>query len=75
MRVDENPHVIEWLLEGSDLWRSTPQFVNDARKPFIGPNTVFVLAGANELPHRPHLRPLVSKEGVAAAIARWRGTP
>ena len=60
---------IEWLLDGSALWRSAPQYVNDARKPFVGTNTVFVLAGANELPHRPHLRPRVSEEGIAAAVA------
>jgi hypothetical protein len=59
----------EWLLEGSELWRSAPQYVNDARKPFIGPNAAFVLAGANELPHRPHLRPRVSQEGIEAAVA------
>ena len=59
----------EWLLEGSDVWRSAPQYINDARKPFVGPNTVFVLAGAHELLHRPHTRPRVANEGIAAAVA------
>lgn len=59
----------EWLLEGSDVWRGAPQYINDARKPFIGPNAVFVLAGAHELPHQPHARPRVALEGVAAAVA------
>ena len=59
----------EWRLEGSQIWRSTPQYIGDARKPFSGPLACFVTAGANELPHRPHNRPHVSADGVAAAIA------
>jgi len=59
----------EWLLDGSEIWRSAPQFVSDARQTFVGPNEAFVAAGANELPHRPHLRPRVSSEAVTAAIA------
>lgn len=62
----------EWLLEGSDIWRSAPQYVNDARKPFVGPTEAFVAAGRNELPHRPHLRPCVAAEGVAAAVAEMQ---
>jgi hypothetical protein len=59
----------EWRLEGSDVWRNSAQFVHDARKAFVGPNAAFVTAGANELPHRPHNRPHVSEEGVAATLA------
>jgi hypothetical protein len=59
----------EWLLDGSEVWRSAPQFVSDARQTFVGPNEAFVVAGANELPHRPHLRPRVSAEAVSAAVA------
>lgn len=59
----------EWLLDGSDIWRSAPQFVSDARQTFVGPNAAFVAAGANELPHRPHLRPRVSPPAIAAAVA------
>ena len=59
----------EWLLDGSEIWRSTPQFVSDARQTFVGPNEAFVAAGVNELPHRPHLRPRVSPEAVEAAAA------
>lgn len=59
----------EWLLDGSEIWRGAPQFVSDARQTFVGPNEAFVAAGVNELPHRPHLRPRVSQEAVAAAIA------
>lgn len=59
----------DWLLDGSDIWRSAPQYINDARKPFIGPNAVFVLAGAHELPHQPHARPRVATAGVEAAVA------
>jgi len=62
----------EWLSDGSEIWRGEPQYVNDARKPFIGPNQAFVIAGANELPHRPHLRPRVAPEGVAAAVAEMQ---
>lgn len=66
---------LEWRLEGSDIWRNSPQFVNDARKAFVGPNGAFVAAAANELPHRPHRRPRVSEAGVAAVLsemARYR---
>lgn len=66
LRLEIRP---EWRLEGSATWRSTPQYIGDARKPFSGPLSCFVDAGANELPHRPHNRPRVSPEGVAAAIA------
>ena len=59
----------EWLLDGSEIWRSAPQFVNDARQSFVGPNTAFVAAGVNELPHKPHLRPRVSVEAITSAIA------
>jgi hypothetical protein len=59
----------EWRLEGSSVWRNTPQYISDARKPFSGPLECFVAAGANELPHRPHNRPHVSADGVAAAVA------
>lgn len=62
----------EWLLEGSNVWHQSTQFINDARQPFLGPLEVFVSAGANELPHQPHKRPHVSLEGVAAAIAEMR---
>lgn len=62
----------EWLLEGSDVWRRSTQFVNDARKPFTGPLGTFVIAGANELPHQPHNRPKVAAAGVTAAIAEMR---
>jgi len=59
----------EWRMEGSAIWRNTPQYIGDARKPFSGPHECFVAAGANELPHRPHNRPQVSADGVAAAVA------
>ena len=59
----------EWLLEGSDIWRGSSQFINDARKPFSGPIDVFVAAGAKELPFTTHKRPHVSADGVAAAVA------
>jgi hypothetical protein len=59
----------EWRLEGSEVWRTTPQYVGDARKPYTGPVDAFVAAGVNELPHQPHNRPHVSADGVAAAIA------
>ena len=59
----------EWLLEGSAVWRSSSQLVNDARKPFSGPFETFVIAGANELPFSPHKRPQVSAAGVVAAVA------
>jgi|JI10StandDraft_1071094.scaffolds.fasta_scaffold806055_2 hypothetical protein len=65
LRLEIRP---EWRLEGSQIWRNTPQYVSDARKPFAGPFVHFVAAGANELPHRPHNRPHVSAEGVTAAV-------
>lgn len=65
LRLELKP---EWRLEGSDVWRETPQFISDARKPFIGPLNIFVAAGANELIHQPHNRPRVSAECVEAAI-------
>ncbi len=61
-----------WRLEGSEIWRQTPQYVGDARKPFTGPLLAFVAAAARELPHQPHKRPHVSVDGVAAAIAEMR---
>jgi hypothetical protein len=62
----------EWLLEGSHIWRSAPQYINDARKPFVGPNSAFVTAGANEKPHRPHLRPCVSPEAISAVVTELK---
>lgn len=67
LRLELKP---EWLLEGSDVWRSASQYLHDARKTFVGPNTAFVAAGVNEIPHRPHLRPRVSQEALAAAISQ-----
>ena len=58
----------EWRIDGSDVWKNNPQFVHDARKPFIGPNGAFVLSAAKELPHQPHKRPNVSVEGIEAVI-------
>lgn len=65
LRLEIRP---EWRLEGSAVWRDTPQFVSDARKPFVGPSDAFVSAGANELTHQPHSRPRVSPECVAAVV-------
>ena len=68
----------EWRLEGSNVWRESPCYVGDARKPFFGPAESFIAAAVNELPHRPHKRPQVSAEGVAAAlreIESYRGAP
>lgn len=62
----------EWRLDGSDIWRNKPQFIHDARKAFVGPNRVFVLAGEAELPHRPHKRPNLSVEGVTAVLAEMQ---
>lgn len=62
----------EWLLEGSEVWRNSIQYVSDARQVYCGPDQSFVVAGANELPHQPHNRPQVSQEGVNAAIAEMR---
>lgn len=59
----------EWRLEGSDVWRNSPQFVHDARKAFVGPNSAFVAAAAKEFPYRPHNRPHVSEAGVAAVLS------
>lgn len=61
-----------WRIDGSELWRTEPQWINDARKPFIGPNEAFVDAAATELPHRPHNRPRISLEGLAAIRAELR---
>lgn len=69
LRLEIKP---EWRLEGSEIWRNKPQFVHDARKAFVGPNRVFVLAGANELPHRPHNRPCISAEGIEAVLAEMK---
>ena len=69
LRLELKP---EWRLDGSDTWRKKPQYVHDARKAFVGPNRVFILAGANELPHRPHNRPLISPEGIEAVLAEMK---
>jgi hypothetical protein len=58
----------EWKLEGGDAWRSRPQFINDARKPFVGPNGLFLLAGGKEWPYRIHKRPRISTAGVRAIL-------
>ena len=58
-----------WRVDGSEVWHTEPQWINDARKPFIGPNESFVDAAAKELPHRPHNRPRVSLEGLEAVRA------
>ena len=58
----------QWRLEGSHLWRKSPQFINDARKPFIGPNEAFVAASHKERDYHPNLRPQISVAGVEAAI-------
>ena len=62
----------EWRLEGSNTWKSKPQFVHDARKAFVGPNSVFVLAGANEIRFSPHKRPCISTEGIEAVLAEMK---
>ena len=59
----------EWKVDGSPLWQTKDQFINNARKPVFGLIASFVNAGANELPHQPHKRPMVSSAGVAAIIA------
>lgn len=69
LRVELKP---EWLLDGSDIWRGASQYVHDARKTFVGPNSAFVTAGANEIEHTRYRRPRVSDEGVAAAMAGVR---
>jgi hypothetical protein len=56
----------EWRLEGSAVWQTGDQYIGDARKPFMGPISAFVDAGSKELPHRPHKRPLISADGIAA---------
>ena len=68
----------EWRLDGSDKWRGEPCYVVDARKPFIGPLRSFITAGAKELPHRPHKRPHVASDGLAAVLAemgRYKDAP
>jgi hypothetical protein len=62
----------EWRLDGSKIWRSGPQYIHDVRKPFVGPNEAFVIAGANERHHRSHRRPRVAPEGVAAVVAEMQ---
>lgn len=62
----------EWLLDGSEIWRSVPQYVSDARQTFVGPNEAFIAAGENELPHRPHLRPKVSADAITAVAAEMK---
>jgi hypothetical protein len=61
-----------WLLEGSEVWKSSTQYVSDARQVYCGPDKSFVVAGANELPHQPHNRPQVSSDGVKAVVAEMR---
>jgi hypothetical protein len=58
-----------WRVDGSPIWKTDPQYINDARKPFTGPNQSFVKAAARELPHQPHSRPKISAVGVAASVA------
>lgn len=57
-----------WLLDGSDVWRGRPQYISDARKPYSGPVSAFIAASNKELPYKPHKRPNVSAEGVAAIV-------
>lgn len=55
-----------WKVPGSDKWMRDDQYLQDARKYFAGPNSSFVAASANELPHQPHHRPSIDNEGVKA---------
>lgn len=61
-----------WCIDGSQAWRSTTQYVNDARKPFVGSVLAFVSAGQAELPHHPHKRPRVSQDGVTAILQEMK---
>ena len=58
----------EWKLDGSDLWRSKPQFVTDVRYAFVGPNRIFMFAGEKEYSYRIHKRPRISALGVEAIL-------
>lgn len=58
----------EWRLDGSDLWRSKPQFVHDVRHVFVGPTRIFMFAGEKEYSYRIHKRPRISALGVEAIL-------
>lgn len=58
----------EWRLDGSDLWRSRAQFVNDVRHVFVGPTRIFLFAGEKEYSYRIHKRPRISAVGVKAIL-------
>jgi hypothetical protein len=58
-----------WRQDGSPLWHSSDQYLQDGLKTYFGPSTSFVVCAQNEMPFQPHLRPKISQAGVQAILA------
>ena len=58
-----------WRSGGNDYWRETPAYLIDGLNTYLGPNSSFVRAAAQERSFRPHSRPTVNQVGIAAVVA------
>ena len=58
----------EWRCSGSDHWRTGPQYIHDARKPFRGKNTAFVAAAAKDNKTKSD-RPYITRAGIIRVVS------
>ena len=61
-----------WRRDGSDAWRSVPQFLNDGLATYLGPTAAFVRAGSRETPFTRFRRPSLTQEGIQAVLVEVR---
>lgn len=57
-----------WRIDGSEVWRSTNQYLTDGLGTFFGPNTSFIACAIHELPFAPNLRPKINAAGIIAIL-------
>ncbi|MDU9400439.1 hypothetical protein [Pseudomonas sp. zfem003] len=57
-----------WKDGGSNGWKSSPTYLNDARKPFAGPSASFIAASSVEINFTHHIRPFIKQPGVGEII-------
>jgi hypothetical protein len=61
-----------WRRDGSDAWRTMPQYLNDGLATYLGPTAAFVRAGSRETPFTRFRRPSISQDGIQAILAEIR---
>lgn len=57
-----------WRREGSRLWKTENQYLNDGHNTFVGPDAAFLRAGTNENLFTRYRRPYITPAGIKAII-------